>query len=91
MAAKSCRPAGLDGTHHFKLAKAHMAAVGLAPCSPMVAEDIRDLQRWTGHGSRLYRRFTPLGPQRRQPVERAHDVADDVGCHLRIACRRIEI
>ena len=27
-----------------------MAAIGLAPRSPMAAENIRDLQRWTGQG-----------------------------------------
>ena len=25
-----------------------MAGIGLAPCRSMAAEDIRDLQRWTG-------------------------------------------
>ena len=27
-----------------------MAAIGLAPCSPVAVENIRDLQRWTGQG-----------------------------------------
>jgi hypothetical protein len=28
-----------------------MAGIGFAPRRPVVAEDIRDLQRWTGHGA----------------------------------------
>ena len=31
-----------------------MAGIGVAPCRTMAAEDIRDLQRWTGHGRRRY-------------------------------------
>ena len=31
-----------------------MAGVGLPPCRPMVAEDIRDLQSGTGHARRAY-------------------------------------
>ncbi len=51
MAAERCRAAVLDGTHHFELAEAHMAAIGSAPCSPVAAEDIRNLQRRAGHRS----------------------------------------
>jgi hypothetical protein len=29
-----------------------VAGIGRTPCRPVVAEDIRDLQRWTGHGRR---------------------------------------
>ena len=50
MAAERRRAAALDRTHDLHLAEAHMAGIGLAPRRPVVAEDIRDLQRWTGHG-----------------------------------------
>ena len=45
MPAKRCRAAGFDRRHRLKLAEADMAGVSVTPCSPMVAEDIRDLQR----------------------------------------------
>ncbi len=48
MAAERCRAAVLDRRHHLELAEADMAGIGLAPCRSMAAEDIRDLQRWTG-------------------------------------------
>jgi len=49
MAAECCGPATLDRAHHLELAKAQMASIGGAPGSPVVAENIRDLQLWTGH------------------------------------------
>src|SRR5258706_15721600 len=48
MAAERCRAAVLDRRHHLELAEADMAGIGLAPCWSVAAEDIRDLQRWTG-------------------------------------------
>jgi hypothetical protein len=33
-----------------------MAAVGATPSGPVIAEDVRDLQSWTGHGWRRLRR-----------------------------------
>src|SRR5450759_4133823 len=48
-AIERCRTAALDRTHDLHLAEADMAGIGFAPRCPMVAEDIRDLQRWTGH------------------------------------------
>ena len=51
MAAEHRRAAVLDRTHDLHLAEAHMAGIGFAPRRPVVAEDIRDLQRWTGHGA----------------------------------------
>src|ERR1700730_16600311 len=49
MAAECRCAAALDRRHDLQLVETHMAGVGLTPCRPMVAEDIRDLQRWTGH------------------------------------------
>jgi len=56
MAAKGRRAAALDRAHRLELAKAHMAAVGATPSGPVIAEDVRDLQSWTGHGWRRLRR-----------------------------------
>ena len=49
MAAECCGPTTLDRAHHLELAKAHMPGVSRTPSGPMVAENIRDLQLWTGH------------------------------------------
>jgi hypothetical protein len=49
MAAERRGAAALDRAHHLELAEAQMAGILGAPSSPMVAENIRDLQRWTGH------------------------------------------
>jgi hypothetical protein len=49
MAAERSRTAVLDRRHHLQLAEADMAGIGLAPCQAVVAEDVRDLQRWTRH------------------------------------------
>jgi hypothetical protein len=48
--------AALDRAHHLELAEAHMAAVGATPSGPVIAEDVRDCQSWTGHGWRRLRR-----------------------------------
>src|SRR6185436_8667264 len=46
------RAAALDGRHHLQLPEAHVAAIGLTPSGAVVAEDIRNLQSWTGHEGR---------------------------------------
>src|SRR5882672_1119111 len=94
MAAERCRAAVLDRRHHLELAEADMAGIGLTPCRSMAAEDIRNLQRWTGQGrGPLCRRrvFPALGllARLRQQVERALDTCDHAGGDARIARRRI--
>src|SRR5271170_526157 len=42
--------------HSRFCAEAHMAAVGATPSGPVIAEDVRDLHHWTGHGWRRLRR-----------------------------------
>ena len=60
MATERRGAAALDGTHHFQLPKADMAADGPAPSGAMVPEDIRDLQYWPGHAGGLGGLFTLL-------------------------------
>ena len=78
--AERRRAAVLDRAHHLQLAEAHVAAVGLTPCGPVVTEDVRDLQHGTGHRSRR-RLVRLLRHQWREPVERAHHLTDDVAGH----------
>src|SRR4051794_29409426 len=49
------RAAGLDRAHHLELGVREVALHGATPCRAVVAEDIRDLQRRTGHLSRSTR------------------------------------
>src|SRR5437660_10655009 len=51
MATERCRAAALDRTHHLHLVEADVSGIGTTPRRSVVAEDIRDLQRWTGHGA----------------------------------------
>src|SRR5713226_455973 len=87
MAAERRRAAALDRRHHLELAEADMAGIGLAPRWSMAAEDIRNLQPWTrqqrralGGRLRLGLLFDLLlglvlvGPQRREAIERAHEL-----------------
>jgi hypothetical protein len=49
-----------------------VTAVGITPRRPVVAEDVRDLQFWPGHGRRALRRRRNILSQR-QTVERTRD------------------
>ena len=60
MAAERGRAATLDGRHHLELVETDVAGMGRTPCRPVVAEDIRDLQRWTGHSRRQLHRWLLL-------------------------------
>ena len=55
MATEGRRAAGLDRAHHLKLGVRKVALHSTTPSRAVVAEDIRDLQRWTGHVSRSSR------------------------------------
>ena len=97
MAAERRCAAALDRTHDLHLAKAHMAGVGSPPRRPVVAEDIRDLQRWTGHDRSAvtpsagpFRLFLGFLRRPRQPVERALDAGDHAGGDARVARRRVQ-
>jgi len=96
MAAERHRAAALDGRHHLQLIEADVPGIGAAPCRPVVAEDIRNLQRRTGHrcGRLRRRRVFPalLGLLARpgQQVERALDADDHAGGDTRVARRRLQ-
>ena len=88
--------AALDRRHHLQLVEADVTGVGRTPRRPVAAEDIRDLQRWTGHSRGwLHRRLGFLAAALRfpgslalwlrQPVERALDGGDRTGSDVEIA------
>src|SRR5215469_2596106 len=54
MSAERRRATALDRTHHLQLLEAHMATVGLTPSRAVIAEDVRDLQKWSSHGRQRY-------------------------------------
>src|SRR6202022_4901384 len=55
--AERCGTAALDGRHYLQLVEADVTGICRTPRRPMVAEDIRDLQLWTGHCGGLRRRL----------------------------------
>jgi hypothetical protein len=77
MVAERCGAAALDCAHHLHLVEAEVPGIGSAPRRPVVAEDVRDLQHWTGHNCQPLRRQLgfPAPPglfaRQRQQIERA--------------------
>ena len=49
VAAKRRSAAALDRRHHLQLVEADVTGIGSTPRRAVIAEDIRDLQCWTGH------------------------------------------
>src|SRR6201981_385933 len=49
VSAEGRRAAALGRASFFELEQAHVTAVGMTPRGSVVAEDVRDLQSWTGH------------------------------------------
>src|SRR5258706_1449123 len=69
-----------------------MPGVGLAPGSPVAAEDVRNLKRGTRHGPRpLSLGLVFLLLDQAEPVQGAHYLADRAGGHARIERRRIKL
>ena len=69
-----------------------MAGIGPAPCRAVAAEDVRDLQRWTRHASRvLSGRFGALLELARNAIERAHYLVDGVGGDAGVKRRGVEL
>src|ERR1700730_2498163 len=90
MPAESRRATALDGRHDLQLVEAHVAGIGATPGGPVVAEDVRDLQSWTGHVSRALGGRLSLLELARDAIERAHDLADRLGGDACIECGGIE-
>jgi hypothetical protein len=67
-----------------------MAGVGFTPCRSTVAENIRDLQRWTWHASRTSCGRLGFLELARDMIERAHDLPDGLGGDARIERRGVE-
>ena len=67
-----------------------MAAIGLTPGGPVVAENIRNLQSWTEHERGVLLRRLVLLVLLDQLIERAHDLGDQVGGHARVVGGRIQ-
>src|SRR5271169_1831157 len=99
MTAERRGAAVLDRRHHFQLAEAHMAGVGLTPSRAMVAEDIRDLQdgalheKWASGGrfglGGVYRR--DFGQVQTEPFQRTRHVSDRIDGDARVKRRRFEL
>jgi hypothetical protein len=85
---KKSKWAALDGWHHLHLVEADVPGIGAAPRRPMVTEDIRNLQRWTGHhGRRLRQRQVFVALLRLlarlwQQVERALDAGSSTSMSI---------
>src|SRR5204862_540561 len=76
VASERRRAAALDGRHHLQLLEADVAAVGLTPSGAVVAENIRNLQSWTGHERRVLLRRLVLLALLGRLIERAHHLGD---------------
>src|SRR5664279_122098 len=96
MPAERCRATALDRTHHLQLVEAHMPAVGLTPSRTMVAENVCNLQSWSSHGRRLWRRRLLLvsprasAARRAQGIEWALDLGNHSDRHATVAGCRLE-
>src|ERR1043166_4104754 len=67
--AEGRRAAALDRVHHLQLGVGHVTAVGATPSGTVIAEDVRDLQSWTGHCCSALLRLVLLRRERPEPVK----------------------
>src|SRR5258705_2701573 len=97
MATERRRAAAVDRTHHLHLVEADVSGIGTTQSGAVVAEDVRGLQGWTGHGRPSVRRWLVLPAllellaRLRQQVERALDDGDHAGGHAGVAWRGVEL
>ena len=95
VAAKRRGAAALDCAHHLHMVEADVPGIGSAPRRPAVAEDVGDLQHWTGHSCQPLRRQLgfPAPPglfaRLRQQIKRALDAGDHAGGDARVARRGV--
>ncbi len=84
MTAERGTAAALDGRHRLELAETELSGVATPPRGPVVAEDIRHLQRQLSHdrGSDWYAES--------QILQRAFHLAQQVGGDLAVACGVLE-
>ena len=68
-----------------------MASIGFTPSGPVVAEDVRNLQNWTGHQRRASGGRLVLVGFQIETFQRAHDCPDGVGGDARIERRRLQL
>src|SRR5215831_3547404 len=91
MPAQRRRAAVLDRRHHLELFEAHMAGIGLTPCRPMRAEDIRELERRARHARRVSSRRCGVLEGFDEMIERAHDLTQRIGGNARVESRCVEL
>jgi len=65
--------------------------VGTTPSGAVIAEDICDLQGWTGQSRRRLLRRVLLRSERRQLIERAQHIAQHLARDVGIARGRVEL
>src|SRR5260370_16036933 len=90
MAAERRGAAVLDRRHHLELAETDMAGIGPAPRRAVVAEDVRDLQRWTRHARRASSGRLDLLNLTGDMLQRADDLLDRLGGDARVERRGVE-
>ncbi len=81
---------GFDRRHDLQLREAHMAGVGLAPCGPVGAKDVGDLQKRPRHAASVGGRRW-LHRLEAELVERAGDDADRVDGDAGVERRRLQL
>ena len=67
-----------------------MTGIGFTPGGPVVAEDGRNLQRWTIHQCRASGGRLVLVELQIETFQRAHDCPDGVGGDARVERRRFQ-
>ena len=89
--AEGRRAAALDRAHYLHLRMGEVTLVGTTPSGAVIAEDICDLQGWTGQSRRRLLRRVLLRSERRQLIERAQHIAQHLARDVGIARGRVEL
>ena len=67
-----------------------MAGIGFTPSGTVRAEDIRNLQNWTGHERRVLCGRSIRLRSERETIQRAHDLLDGFAGDARVERRRVK-